>query len=135
MGGVALSHANVSFEQERMMPLTNTQLEARDAARLAEPDPDRIWLEAKCQGLDSEGRCWASEPIDCDDADCGMKSVEYVRAGLMIAESSRLQAIERAARAYYLSYVQDEAESAEDCVCGDEQHEAAKALRDALGCH
>lgn len=49
------------------------------------------------------------------------------------AEIERLQAIERAARAYFMGYVQDEADDPEDCICGEEQHERAKALRDALG--
>ena len=44
----------------------------------------------------------------------------------------RLSAVAEAARRYYDRYAQDEAEDVEDCVCGREQHEDAKALRNAL---
>jgi hypothetical protein len=36
------------------------------------------------------------------------------------------------AAAYYLRYMQDEAESPDYCVCGEEQHQRAAAVRDAL---
>jgi hypothetical protein len=63
--------------------------------------------------------------------------VERLRAGFFCREEAaneieRLLAIEKAARDYYLGYVQDEA--AELAVCISEiQHEQAIALRDALG--
>ncbi len=44
----------------------------------------------------------------------------------------RLTAVADAARVYYLHYIQDDAEDADKCVCGREQHERAAALRDAL---
>jgi chromosome segregation ATPase len=47
------------------------------------------------------------------------------------AEAARLQRVVRAARAYYVGYCQDEAESRDCCVDG-EQHDAAQELRDAL---
>lgn len=46
------------------------------------------------------------------------------------AEIERLRAIEKAARAYYLGYCQDEAD--EEGICDLEQQRAAQALRDAI---
>ena len=51
---------------------------------------------------------------------------------ITLRENLRLRAIEKAARDYYLGYVQDEADDWE-CCFEDAQHERAKALRDALG--
>ena len=66
------------------MPMTETQLEARDDARLAAPDPAHIWLTPKCDGLEIDGRAWCSEnPGDCPDDGCGMKAIKYVRADLV----------------------------------------------------
>ena len=48
------------------------------------------------------------------------------------AEIERLRAVAVAARVYFDHYMQDEAADADDCVCGQEQHERAVALRDAL---
>ena len=47
-------------------------------------------------------------------------------------ELEQLRLVAGAAAAYYLHYMQDEAESADDCVCGEEQHQRAAAVRDAL---
>ncbi len=55
----------------------------RDEEYLARPDPDRIWLAPKCEGLSYEGRSWCHEPHDCEDDGCGLKAVEYIRADLV----------------------------------------------------
>lgn len=58
-----------------------------------------------------------------------------VKARILTAQTKeigRLRAVEAAARDYYLGYVQDEADDKECCIV-EEQHEHAKALRDALG--
>ncbi len=66
------------------MPLTEAQREARDTKILDAPDPERIWLQPKCCGLEIEGRGWCEDhPGDCDDEACGMKAVEYIRADLV----------------------------------------------------
>ena len=66
------------------MPLTEHQLEVRDEARLTAPDPERIWLTPKCEGLEIEGRGWCEEhPGDCPDDVCGCKAIEYIRADMM----------------------------------------------------
>lgn len=49
------------------------------------------------------------------------------------AEIERLRKIETAARDYYRHYAVDEAESPDLCVCGEQQHQLARALREALG--
>ena len=43
-----------------------------------------------------------------------------------------MREVEQAARAYFDSYLLDEADSEDDCVCGREQHLAAARLADAL---
>ena len=55
------------------------------------------------------------------------------------AEVNRLRAvwdeaarIVQAARHHFEHYAQDEADDVEDCVCGEDQHRAARELRDAL---
>lgn len=48
------------------------------------------------------------------------------------ADAGRLRAVADAASVYYQHYMQDEAESPEDCVCGNEQHQHAVAVRDSL---
>ena len=55
----------------------------RDAEYLAAPDPERIWLGPRCEGLDQDGRTWSTDSHDCDDFGCGLKSVEYIRADLV----------------------------------------------------
>lgn len=57
----------------------------RDGEYLAKPDPERIFLAPKCEGLSEEGRSWCNERHDCDDHGCGMKAVEYVRLDVAIA--------------------------------------------------
>ena len=67
------------------MPMTEAQLEARDDAILAKPDPERIWLQPKCEGMEHYGRAWCEDhPGDCTDAGCGLKAVEYIRADLVV---------------------------------------------------
>ena len=53
-------------------------------------------------------------------------------SGIPYDEVERLRTIEKAAREYYMGYVQDEADDMECCI-SEKQHEHAKALRDALG--
>lgn len=48
------------------------------------------------------------------------------------AELEHLRLVAGVAAAYYLRYMQDEAESPDYCVCGEEQHQRAAAVRDAL---
>ncbi len=48
------------------------------------------------------------------------------------ADAERLRAVADAASVYYEHYMQDEAESPEYCVCGDEQHQRAVEVRDSL---
>lgn len=48
----------------------------------------------------------------------------------MQVEIALLRAVEKAARAYYTGYCQDEAD--EEGICGLEQQTAARELRDAL---
>lgn len=47
-------------------------------------------------------------------------------------EKDALKAVAKAARRYFVGYVQDEAEDLECCISED-QHEDAKALEKALG--
>lgn len=54
----------------------------RDSEYLAKPDPERIFLAPRCEGLSDEGRSWCEDRRDCDDTDCGLKAVEYVRVDL-----------------------------------------------------
>lgn len=56
-----------------------------DAEYLASPDPERIWLGPKCEGLAYEGRSWCDEPRDCPEAGCDMKAVEYIRIDIAVA--------------------------------------------------
>ena len=73
-----------TYHKRPKMPMTEAQLEARDDKRLAEPEPERIWLQPKCEGLDSYGRCWSEEhPGDCLDEGCGLKAVKYIRCDLV----------------------------------------------------
>lgn len=48
------------------------------------------------------------------------------------AEIEALRAVADASRIYYEHYMQDEADSAEYCTCGEEQHKRAQDVRDAL---
>jgi hypothetical protein len=64
------------------MPMTEAQLDARDAAILAKPDPETIWLQPRCE---IEERSWCEDhPGDCTDHGCGLKAVKYVRADLVL---------------------------------------------------
>lgn len=67
------------------MPPTEQERTRSDLEYLAAPDPERIWLLPKCEGLSPEGRSWCEEPQDCPESDCGMKSIEYVRLDIAIA--------------------------------------------------
>jgi hypothetical protein len=49
-----------------------------------------------------------------------------------MSEIEALKAVAKAARHYFVGYVQDEADDAECCPAGEEQHEDAKALETAL---
>jgi len=48
------------------------------------------------------------------------------------ADAERLRRVSDAAAVYYEHYMQDEADSPEYCVCGDEQHQRAVEVRDSL---
>lgn len=61
----------------------------RDAEYLARPDPARIFLAPKCEGLADEGRFWSEERHDCEDHGCGLKAVEYIRADLVATLKSK----------------------------------------------
>lgn len=64
------------------MPLLTKEEIDRDNAYLRSPDPERIWLQARCEGGAGGDRCWCEDdPGPCDE--CGMKSVEYIRADLV----------------------------------------------------
>lgn len=65
----------------------------RDEAYLARPDPERIFLAPRCEGLSLEGRTWSSDRHDCDEEGCGLKAVEYVRADALTRLQSREAAL------------------------------------------
>jgi hypothetical protein len=70
------------------------------------------------------------EPIAQDEA----TEANELRAALAAqsqAGNARLEAIEKAARHYFMSYLRDEAEERELCF-SDEHHASAVALREAL---
>lgn len=80
----------------------------------------------------------ATFPVDIADydeaADCphckpvySAETVDRLRA--RVAE---LETVEAAARVYYEHYMQDEAADEDYCICGLDQHERAKAVRDSL---
>ena len=48
------------------------------------------------------------------------------------ARVAKLETVEAAARVYYEHYMQDEAADEDYCICGLDQHERAKAVRDSL---
>lgn len=72
--------------------MTEAQLEARDDAALAKPDPEIIWLTPNCSALEIEGRAWCEEhPGDCHDDGCGLKAIKYIRADLAANEIESIQ--------------------------------------------
>ena len=60
------------------MALTQEQYEKRDQVILDTPDPERIWLAPRCEGLSDTGRFWCEQPVTCSD-ECGFEPVEYIR--------------------------------------------------------
>ena len=105
--------------------------------------PNRIWLQ--WHG-DEDPADWPNhpDPIGSDVTWCAEQiyehDVQYVRyehlpnANVLALkdEIMRLRRIADAAEIYYRHYMIDEAEDAENCACGEEQHQRAMALRDAL---
>ena len=69
--------------------MTPEQKQKRDEEYLASPDPERIWLAPKCEGLSYEGRSWMEEPKDCED--CDLKAIEYIRIDVAIAGGYKRQ--------------------------------------------
>lgn len=53
---------------------------------------ERIWLEPICNEHIPEGRHWCQHKLDdCDDPDCGEKSVEFIRADIAKARTDALR--------------------------------------------
>ena len=71
--------------------------------------------------FDNEQREWAD--------DLRFAAAEIARLRARVAE---LETVEAAARVYYEHYMQDEAADEDYCICGLDQHERAKAVRDSL---
>mgnify|MGYP006351425199 CR=1 FL=1 len=57
---------------------------------------------------------------------------ESSEADRLRARVAELETVEAAARVYYEHYMQDEAADEDYCICGLDQHERAKAVRDSL---
>src|SRR5882672_6525217 len=68
----------LSSKKEKHMKYREDEAACADRI-LAKPDPERIWLGPRCEEVGGD-RTWCSAPQDCDD--CGIKSVEYIRADL-----------------------------------------------------
>ena len=58
-----------------------------------------------------------------------LKDIAFKR--VTISELEALRAVAKAARRYFVGYVQDEADEMECCI-SEQQHEDARALRSAL---
>jgi hypothetical protein len=97
-------------------------------------------MDAKCSGSTSVSKTDRSGSIPDASANNHREEITPVCKhdvsqdcpACMQEEIDRLRVIEKAARDYYLGYVQDEAAEWEGCI-SEIQHEHAKALRDALG--
>lgn len=59
------------------------------------------------------------------------KAIAWDAIAAKNVEIAALKVVAKAARRYFVGYVQDEAAEREVCIC-DEQHEDAKALEEAL---
>jgi len=102
-------------------------------AQLASAHKDRVALWQAINGhgprcrdcADFHGRCQGDGP-PCDPQARAMQEAAKIKDRLASARK-----VVDAARAYYLCAVQDEADDLE-CCCTENQHELAKALRDAL---
>ena len=79
-------------------------------------------------------RDWSDGPGTDDLCQEAADALEAQAAHIeaLLAETKQLRHVAEAARVYYDHYMQDEAESPEDCVCGIEQHRRALAVRDGL---
>ena len=109
---------------------------AQVAANLTDKRIEKLWHEAGCKvSVDTKAMKFEfARAIEREvlGAHAGVVAAEPVDAAYVRRLEGHALCLLDAATVYAFAYMQDEAEDPEDCVCGEEQHERAKAVFAAI---
>lgn len=80
-----------------------------------------------------ESHKWSGLVDGWQAADLELVARPYLRRPTLTPEQREaFESLTAATRDYFNNYMKDEADSADNCICGDEQHKRAVAVEDAL---